>query len=146
MSQVTHSARSFALPIIRPALPSDVTTIDAFDSFAGDRAREASEGRMLVAEVERALVAYVSWAPAGLVGRDYITFLCVDALFRRTGLGAALLRVATTVIGAGRLYISTEEDNAPMLTLLSRERWIAAGAITDINTNGAAERFFYKDI
>lgn len=46
--------------VIRAALPEVFNAVDAFDPFAGDRARGIEEGRMLVAEVGGELVGYVS--------------------------------------------------------------------------------------
>jgi ribosomal protein S18 acetylase RimI-like enzyme len=39
---------------------------------------------------------------------------------RRRGLAAALLRTGEGLAGAGRLLLSTEEDNAAMVVLLRR--------------------------
>src|SRR5687767_15247517 len=48
-------------------------------SFGGDRAREIAEHRMLVAEVQGEVAGYISWLPAGFLGCDFISFLCVAA-------------------------------------------------------------------
>jgi GNAT superfamily N-acetyltransferase len=132
--------------MIRPATAADFAAIDAFDPFAGDRAREIAEGRMLVAEEADQPVAYVSWLPAGFVGRDYVTFLCVRPDRRRQGLALALLHAVERQIGSGRLFVSTEEDNAAMLALLPREGWTVAGAVAGANEGDRAEVFFYKDL
>ena len=64
-------------------------------------------------------VAYVSWARQGFVGRDCVTFLSVEEAHRRRGLATVLLRAAAAAIGPGRIFISTEEDNHPMLACCS---------------------------
>lgn len=96
--------------MIRPATSGDFPTIDAFDPFAGDRAAEIAARRMLVVQADGTVVGYVSWV-GGFVGRDYVTFLCVNRSHRQRGLALALLRAAEAAIGPGRLFISTEEDN-----------------------------------
>ena len=103
---------------------------------------------MLVLEDEHvgSVAGYVSWARQGFVGRDYITFLCVQGASRRRGLGTALLRAAVAAIGPGRTFISTEEDNHPMLALLQREGWNFAGSVAGANLNGVVELFFFKDL
>jgi GNAT superfamily N-acetyltransferase len=132
--------------VIRPAVAADFVAIDAFDPFAGDRAREIREGRMLVAEDEGGLSGYVSWLPGGFVGRDYVTFLCVRDDRRRRGVAVALLRAVEALVGGRRLFVSTEEDNAAMLALLPREGWTAAGSVAGANEGNRAEVFFYKDL
>ncbi len=133
--------------MIRPATVADLAAIDAFDPFAGDRAREAAEGRLFVAEaVGGAVAGYVAWLPAGFVGRDYVTFLAVHPDHRRRGVARTLLRAVERRVGVGRLFVSTEEDNAAMLALLPREGWAHAGAVAGANDGDRAEVFFYKDL
>jgi len=134
--------------MIRAAVPEDFAAIDAFDPFAGDRTQEIADGRILVLEdqVAGSVVGYVSWARKGFVGRDYITFLCVEGTCRRHGLATALLRAAVAAVGPGRTFISTEEDNHPMLALQRREGWNFAGSVAGPNLNGVAEQFFFKDL
>ena len=132
--------------MIRPAVAADFAAVDGFDPFAGDRAREITESRMLVAEETGEPIAYLSWLPSGFVGRDYVTFLCVRPDRRRLGLGVALLRAIEAHIGLGRLFVSTEEDNSTMLALLPREGWTNAGTVMGANEGGRAEVFFYKDL
>ena len=131
--------------MIRPAVIADLASVDAFDPFGGDRAREIAEHRMLVAEAQGEVAGYISWLPAGFLGRDFISFLCVGAGHRRRGLGLTLIHAAEARIGADRLFISTEDDNVEMLALLARDGWTKAGAVTGANTSGRAELFFYKD-
>lgn len=127
--------------MIRPAVAGDFAAVDEFDPFAGDRAREIVDGRMLVAEVDSRVVGYGSWAPAGFVGRDYITFLCIHPEHRRRGLALVLLRAVEAKVGTGRLFISTEEDNGAMLALLVRGEWTDAGAVAGTNEGNRAEVF-----
>jgi GNAT superfamily N-acetyltransferase len=131
--------------MIRRAEAEDFSQIDSFDPFAGDRRREIAEGRMLVADLGEGPVAYASWAPQGFVGRDYITFVCVRPDRRRQGLARSMLHAVEKMIPAGRLFVSTEEDNAPMLALLPREGWKNAGSVAGANEGNRAEVFFYKD-
>jgi GNAT superfamily N-acetyltransferase len=131
--------------MIRRAGAEDFSQIDSFDPFAGDRRREIAEGRMLVADFGDGPVAYVSWAPQGFVGRDYITFVCVRPDHRRQGVAMSMLRAVDKMVPAGRLFVSTEEDNAAMLVLLPREGWRNAGTVAGANEGNRAEVFFYKD-
>lgn len=132
--------------MIRLAVSSDFAFIDAFDPFAGDRTSEIADGRMLVTEMGGRAVGYLSWLPRGFVGHDYVTFLCIEPEHRRRGLALSLLRNVGARIGSGRLFVSTDADNAPMLDLLSREGWTNAGAVAGANEGDRAEVFFFKDL
>ena len=111
--------------VVRQAETGDLTAVEVFDPFLGDRAREIAEARMLVAEVESELAGYVSWQPKGFIGRDFIAYLCVLDRYRRQHIARALICRAVAIIGPGRVYISTESGNTAMLTLLERSGWVA---------------------
>jgi ribosomal protein S18 acetylase RimI-like enzyme len=132
--------------VIRRACASDLAAIEPFDVFAGDRAREIGEGRMLVAQTGGMVAAYLAWLPGGFVGRDYITCLCVRPGYRRRGVAMAPLRQVEAIVARGRLFVSTEEDNAAMLALLGGSGWTRAGAVAGVNADGKAELFLYKDL
>ena len=131
--------------MIRRSLLTDLAAINAFDIFAGNRLLEIADDHMLVAEVDSKIVGYISWVPQGFVGHDYITHLGVELTHQRRGLGRALLRAAEAEIGTGRLFASTDENNAAMLALLPIERWHPAGSVARVNEGDRAELFFYKD-
>lgn len=115
--------------MIRRSLLTDLAAINAFDIFAGNRLLEIADDHMLVAEIDRKVVGYVSWVPKGFVGYDYITHLGVEPAHQRRGVGRALLRAAETATGTGRLFASTDENNIAMSTLLPIERWQPAGSV-----------------
>ncbi|MEG3178714.1 GNAT family N-acetyltransferase [Sphingomonas sp. RB3P16] len=131
--------------MIRRSLLSDLTEINAFDIFGGNRLLEIADDHMLVAEIDGKVVGYVSWVPCGFVGHDYITHLGVDPAHQRRGLGSALLLAAENATGTGRLFASTDENNVAMLALLPIERWSSAGSVACVNKGDRAELFFYKD-
>lgn len=132
--------------MVRTGLPSDFDVIDRFDPFAGDRREELAQGRVLVAEAEGCVVGYATYSNPGFIGRPFIHFVAVDPDHRRRGVARALLHAVEARVGAGRLFVSTEEENAAMLALLDREGWTNAGRVTGVNDDGAAECFFYRDI
>lgn len=131
--------------LIRQANATDLDTINAFDCFGGDRPDAVAAGRCLVAEDDGRVAGFVVYGLRGLIGKDFVEFLVVDEPFRRRGLAVALLRAVEQRLATGRLFISTEADNAPMLALLERDGWTPAGQIDGINESGHAERFFYRD-
>lgn len=132
--------------IIRTGTPADLQAIDRFDCFGGDRATALAAGRCLVAESDGRVVGFVVYAERGLIGRDFVEFLVVDEASRRRGVAVALLRAVEAELSPGRLFISTEEGNAPMRALLAKDGWTPSGQIDGINSSGFAELFFYRDV
>ena len=132
--------------MIRAAIDSDFRSIDTFDIFAGDRQREIREARMIVFERGDEILGYLSWVPAGFVGRDYITYLCVRPDARREGIASQLVEAAEKQFAGARLFISTDDDNDGMLSFLGRKGWTNAGAVEGANDGNRAEVFFYKDL
>jgi ribosomal protein S18 acetylase RimI-like enzyme len=128
---------------IRPAVAADFEQIDAFDPFGGDRAEEIAGNHMIVAEIDGTIAGYISAKPEGFIGRDFISFLCVNPAFRRRGIASRLLR-ATEARLSGRVFISTDFDNLAMLALLPREGWTCAGTVEGVNDGDRGETFFYK--
>ncbi|MFK7789215.1 MAG: N-acetyltransferase family protein [Phycisphaeraceae bacterium] len=130
---------------IRTATTDDAEAIAAFDCFGGDRPAAIQAGRCVVAEVDGDIAGYAVFKKRGLIGRDFVEFLVVRDGLRRRGVAVALLLELEARCSPGRLFISTESNNAPMLALLQRQGYRAAGQITDINASGNAERFFCRD-
>lgn len=127
---------------IRPATAADEAAILPFDAFAGDRRSEILAGHCVVAQVDGQVVAYASWAPAGLLGQPFLTYLCVHPSHRRQGLATALIR---HVQGAatGRMLISSTEDwCAEMQHIFERLGWQRVGTIATINQDGSVEIFY----
>ena len=131
--------------MIRRSLLTDLAAIKAFDVFSGNRLLEIADDHMLVAEFDERVVGYVSWLPRGFIGRDYITHLGVEPAHQRRGIGRALLRTAEAVIAADRLFVSSDEENVTMVSLLSAEGWSPAGSVACVQEEDRTELFFYKN-
>lgn len=131
--------------MIRVGEIGDYASIKSFDPFGGDRQAELSAGHCLVALEKERVMAYVTFSRDGFIGRAFVHFLAVDAAFRRRGIATGLLEAVAKAVGAGRLFISTEETNQEMLSLLAKLDWTAAGMVQGVNTNGAAEVFYFRD-
>lgn len=131
----------------RLGTPDDFTAMQAFDPFSfGDRLVALREQRCMVAESEGAIVGFAEFSVAGFIGRPFVHFLAVAETARRKGVAIALLDAVALHIGSGRLFISTEQDNAPMHALLARHGWTLAGCVEGVNFNGVAECFFFRDL
>lgn len=133
--------------MIRPGSLQDLSLILNFDIFAGSRSQEINENRLYIFENTAAdICGYIAEARDGLLGRPYISYLMVSPNYRRKGIASQLLQHLEQKHYSQRLFISTEADNQPMLTLLNTRGYVHAGAISAANLNGVDELYFYKDI
>jgi GNAT superfamily N-acetyltransferase len=132
--------------MIRAGTIDDFAAIDAFDPFAGDRREDLARGAVLVAEADGRVVGYATFSRSGFIGRPFVHFLAVAPEFRRRRIASSLLRAVAARVAPSRLFISTEENNAPMLRLLESDGWTAAGCVRHVNDNGSAECFFCREV
>ena len=130
---------------IRLAAQPDLIAIAQFDEFAGNRTAEIEMRSMLVCEIENQIVGYISWDTQGLVGNQYITYLCIHVNFRRQGCARMLLEAALLNLENKRTFISTEADNMEMLALLESLGWDAVGEIKGANTDNISELYFSRN-
>jgi GNAT superfamily N-acetyltransferase len=129
----------------RIAEPYDLSSIMFFDSFPGDRIAEIVDRRMLVAEIDGSVVAYVAWQHGGCIGKDYVNKLVVNDEYRRRGI-AQLLVGALNMVLSGRIFISTNAHNAAAVALLEGTGWTAAGQIVGLLPMDQPELFFHRDL
>ena len=130
---------------IRVAEPYDLSPIMTFDSFPGDRIAEIVDRRMLVAEIDGAVVGYVAWQQGGCIGKDYINKLVIDDRYRRRGIAQQLIGELNTVL-TGRVFISTGAYNQAAVALLQNTGWTAAGQIAGLLPLDQPELFFHRDL
>ena len=131
---------------LRKATPDDAAAIDAVNCFSGDRLGAIKQGRCVTAIIDEQVAGFVVYHQAGLIGKPFVEYLVVAPSFNRRGIGMALLRAVENELRPCRLFISTQADNTPMLSLLSEQDWKRAGRIDQINNSGEAELFFFRDI
>jgi GNAT superfamily N-acetyltransferase len=130
---------------IRIAEPYDLSPIMTFDSFPGDRIAEIVDRRMLVAEIDGAVVGYVAWQQGGCIGKDYVNKLVIDDRYRRRGIAQQLIGALNTVL-TGRVFISTGAYNDAAVALLQGTGWAAAGQIVGLLPMDQPELFFHRDL
>lgn len=130
---------------IRIAEPYDLSPIMTFDSFPGDRIAEIVDWRMLVAEIDGAVVGYVAWQQGGCIGKDYVNKLVIDDRYRRRGIAQQLIGALNTVL-TGRVFISTGAYNGAAVALLQGTGWAAAGQIVGLLPMDQPELFFHRDL
>jgi GNAT superfamily N-acetyltransferase len=87
------------------------------------------------------VVAYASWAPAGLLGQPFLSDLCVRPSHRRLGLATARIRHIQGAATGRKLISSTEDWCVEMQQIFERLGWQRAGTIATINQDGSVEVF-----
>ena len=127
----------------------DLGRLAEADPRLADPARAAHIGELLAAELSWAAFdaggALVGFA---VVTRRFFGFPFVDLLVtaeaaRRRGIGSALMGRCEAAHDADRIFTSTNESNAPMRALLSRDGWRPAGVIHYLDP-GDPELVFVK--
>src|SRR5437870_90436 len=121
-------------PVIRIAGQADALRIGELDrewtpilDRAGRFQRAASEGRLLVAELDGELVGYA--AQGRFFGYDFLELLAVRPDQRRQGIATALIRAVEARSHSGKLFTSTNRSNTPMRRLCLRLGFRPSGEI-----------------
>jgi ribosomal protein S18 acetylase RimI-like enzyme len=121
---------------IDPRMPSGEQVADAYLELMHRRCREF-DGAVLVAEVDRALVGFVTvWARFRSAEPDddpsehgFVSDLVVTEAQRRRGIGRALLRAAEArarEAGAGALCLSVKAGNTAARSLYAAEGFVVS--------------------
>ena len=129
--------------MIREATINDYSDFQEFDPFSGDREEDVREGRVFISIKDKVILGFVSMARAGLLGRPYVQYLAVNPIAHRNGVASSLLCFIEEKYSEDRVFISTESTNGPMINLLSKRQYVAAGEIVGANLNGSSELYFY---
>lgn len=127
---------------VRPAAPADLAALLALDPQAdpvGTRAalEGAGDRRVLVLGAPVAAYAVVG----RFFGHDLLERLWVGPDQRRRGCASALLDQVEADLAGDRLFVSTNESNTPMRTLLTGRGYRVSGMIEDLDPDDP-ELFF----
>jgi len=116
----------------RPAVETDFAAIVAFDEWRMVSPQTIISGECFVAGTGDMVEAYAirtHW----FHGRPFVSMLYVRPESRRSGLGAALLAHLESICDRDRIWISTNEDNAPMQGLLRKGGYESCGVIEKLD-------------
>lgn len=134
---------------LRAARAEDVSAIVAIDPDSlgkpGEIQALVQEQASLVAVERGQIVGFLALKPGHFYQRDFIDLLFVAPRWRRHGLGRALLRAALRNASTSRVFVSTNESNAPMTELLRSEGWSPSGVLTGLD-EGDPEHVFFHDV
>jgi GNAT superfamily N-acetyltransferase len=91
------------------------------------------------------VAGFVALWPGHFYGRDFIELLFVAPVWKRRGLGRALIRAALLKASTSRVFTSTNESNTPMMALLLSEGWVPSGVLKGLD-EGDPEHVFFCDV
>ncbi len=133
---------------VRAAQAGDVSAIVAMDpgrlGTAGQIQALIQEQHCLVAVERGEITGFLVLRPGHFYGRDFIDLLYVAPPWRRQGAGRALMRAVFRNASTSRVFVSTNESNTPMRTLLRSEGWTPSGVLTGLD-EGDPEHVFFHD-
>ncbi|MBS1625459.1 MAG: GNAT family N-acetyltransferase [Bacteroidetes bacterium] len=118
--------------LIREATSEDLTAIDAFDVFSGNRGPEILAGEIVVAICDGEVAAYMMHNRR-FYQRPFIWLLCVKERYQRGGIASKLLGWAEAYYQKDvALFSSTESDNNAMIGLFAKRGYLPSGSIENI--------------
>ena len=134
---------------LRAAQAGDASAIVAMDPGslgpAGRIQALIRAQRCLVAVQWGEITGFLVLRPGHFYGRDFIDLLYVASPWRRQGAGRVLMRAALRNASTSRVFVSTNESNTPMRTLLHSEGWTPSGVLTGLD-EGDPEHVFFHDV
>jgi GNAT superfamily N-acetyltransferase len=132
---------------LRRARAADVAAIAAIDpgrlGKSGDIEALIKEQASLVAEERGEVVGFLALRPGHFYQRDFIDLRYVAPRWRRQGIGRALIRAALQNASTPRVFVSTNDSNAPMRKLLRSEGWNPSGILTGLDEDDPEHVFFH---
>ncbi len=129
--------------VVRPAEFADYKIIREYDEFLGDRRLDIQRRELLVADYGSArAVGFMKLTASAFLNRPLIEIICVAQKLRRVGIAKSLLQVACQHYVGCHIYLTTEESNEPMKTLLVTQGWALVGHIDGFNFSGERELIY----
>jgi GNAT superfamily N-acetyltransferase len=133
----------------RAAQVQDVSAIAAIDPQALHPREEIEalvhEHASIVALERGEIVGFLALRPRHFYHRDFIDLLFVAPGWRRRGVGRALMRAALRNASTSRVFVSTNESNAPMRELCTAKDGIPAACLrawTKVTTSTCSSTTF----
>ncbi|MBX7042777.1 MAG: GNAT family N-acetyltransferase [Ignavibacteria bacterium] len=127
---------------LRPAEGSDVSAIDEFDIFLGDRLAEIQRREIIVAEWDNTIAGYIR-LHRDFFAKPFIALLVVKDGFRRRGIAESLMKYSEELCTKDeRIFTSTESYNIEMIRLLDKLGYKPCGVVDHIQKE--SEIFFSK--
>jgi ribosomal protein S18 acetylase RimI-like enzyme len=139
--------------IIREATSADLRDILKLEThitgLSEHREREivdvaiSTQDCLVCEDDSEAIIGYLVLSQKSFFGRDFVRLLEVSPRHRRVGVATALLDSACTRCTTESVFISTNQSNAVMRSLLERDGWTYSGSLTGID-DGDPEFVFWK--
>ena len=137
--------------IARQAKPTDLDAVLELDRMSPIGHKRTAlltarvhSGEVLLFENEDHLLGFAVVRKRSFFGRDFVELLTVTANKRRQGVGGYLLQETVTQSSSDRIFTSTNQSNAEMISLLEFAGWHFSGQLEGID-EGDPELVFFKD-
>ena len=136
---------------IRPAGRADIPDLVALDTIAAasPERRDAIAGWVVGGQchvaVQAGQVAGYAALTTSFFHAPCVEMLMVAAAARRSGVGLALLRHCTTLVGDGeKLWSSTTRSHAPMQALFARAGFMPSGIVENLDEGDPELIYLYR--
>lgn len=137
--------------VVRLAAHADGTALIALDKTARTNALRAEqllnavvEGHCWVAETGAALAGYAVMTES-FFDEGFVSLLYVTPTHRREGIATALIGTVEAACRTPKLFISTNQSNAPMRSLLLKLHYAEVGLVDGLD-EGDPEVFYMKPL
>ncbi|MEM8541701.1 MAG: GNAT family N-acetyltransferase [Pseudomonadota bacterium] len=122
---------------------SDYPVIAEYDEFIGDRRLDLQKGEIWVCDSANEIsVGYLRVSSDHFFAWPFVSYLCVQEKHRRQGVASGLLQSLREEMTFSRLYVSTEENNHAMRSLLKKLDADPIGHIDQLNFDDERELIF----
>ncbi|HEY0088762.1 MAG TPA: GNAT family N-acetyltransferase [Candidatus Lokiarchaeia archaeon] len=98
----------------------------------------------LIAKADNKVAGYLVFNKS-FYHNNFIDLLIVDQLFRRQGIGTALIRFYENIIKKGKIFTSTNKSNVIMQKLMNKLGYIKSGIVYNLD-EGDPEMIYFKKL
>ena len=97
----------------------------------------------LIAKADNKVAGYLIFNKS-FYHNNFIELLIIDQLFRRQGIGTALIRFYENITKKGKIFSSTNKSNVTMQKLLNKLGYIESGIIYNLDEDDPEIIYFKK--
>ncbi|MDD9912890.1 MAG: GNAT family N-acetyltransferase [Alphaproteobacteria bacterium] len=117
---------------IMPATAAErerLAALPVFSMSAQSLGRKVARGDVLLAKVGEEIIGLLIAELYGFFDENVVSLIIVDEQKRRRGIGTALVEEAEKLFGKGKLFMATNDSNAPMCSLCDKMGYVKVGQI-----------------
>ena len=136
--------------IIDYATISELENIQKIDKIAVNNSERINtikisidNNQCLIAKADNKVAGYLVFNKS-FYHNNFIDLLIVDQLFRRQGIGTALIRFYENIIKKGKIFTSTNKSNVIMQKLMNKLGYIKSGIVYNLDEDDPEMIYFKK--